>query len=133
MVSDSRRAAVPLINFALAIAMGAFGAHALKGQVSDYGLDVFGTAKDYHLWVAAVWVAIAFSAVSQQVWRWLKWTLGVGTVLFCGSLYLLAVTDFKILGAITPLGGATWIVSFCVLGYLALQGSLTDSPDGSVG
>jgi len=132
-VSDSRRAALPLFNFALAIAMGAFGAHALKGQVSDYGLEVFGTAKDYHLWVGAVWVAIAFSAVSARVWRWLRWTLGIGTVLFCGSLYMLAVTDIKIFGAITPLGGATWIVSFCVLGYLAWQGKLTGSPDGGIG
>lgn len=104
--------------------MGAFGAHALKSSLSEYGLDVFNTSKDYHMWVGLAWIALALSAISDKAWKWLTWVLGIGTILFCGSLYLLAVTNIKVLGAITPLGGATWIIGFLALGISALKGSL---------
>ncbi|MBX3112986.1 MAG: DUF423 domain-containing protein [Fimbriimonadaceae bacterium] len=124
MSNRSKRAALPLFNFALAIAMGAFGAHALKSSLSEYGLDVFNTSKDYHMWVGLAWIVFALSAISDKAWKWLTCVLGIGTILFCGSLYLLAVTNIKVLGAITPLGGATWIIAFLALGIAALKGSL---------
>ncbi|QYK53135.1 MAG: DUF423 domain-containing protein [Fimbriimonadaceae bacterium] len=124
MSNSSKRAALPLFNFALAIAMGAFCAHALKSSLSEYGLEVFNTSKDYHMWVGIVWIVLALSAISDRTWKWLTWVLGIGTILFCGSLYLLAVTNIKVLGAITPLGGATWIIGFTALGISALKGSL---------
>lgn len=124
MINRSKRAALPLFNFAFAIAMGAFGAHALKSSLSEYGLEVFNTSKDYHMWVGLAWTGLALSAISNKTWKWLTWVLGLGTILFCGSLYLLAVTNIKILGAITPLGGATWIIGFLALGISALKGRL---------
>lgn len=129
MNSRSKRAALPFFNFALAIAMGAFGAHALKASLSEYGLDVFNTSKDYHMWVGAVWIGLALSSIPNKTFKWLNWVLAVGTVMFCGSLYLLAVTNMKILGAITPLGGATWIIGFILLGINALRGTLLVESD----
>jgi uncharacterized membrane protein YgdD (TMEM256/DUF423 family) len=97
----------------LAVALGAFGAHGLKTALAQNGtLPVWQTAALYHLVHAAVLLALA---LREPVAR-LPFTLfATGIVIFSGSLYVLALTNLKWLGAITPLGG------ICLLGgWLAL-------------
>ena len=97
----------------LAVALGAFGAHGLKAVLEQNGtLAVWQTAALYHLVHAVVLLVLATRA---EVARLPFMLFGAGIAIFSGSLYALAVTNVKWLGAITPLGG------LCLLaGWLAL-------------
>ena len=97
----------------LAVALGAFGAHGLKDTLTaNDTLAIWQTAALYHLVHAVVMLAIA-SRETLTVWAWRLFAAGV--VIFSGSLYALALSNVKILGAITPIGGV------CLLGgWLAL-------------
>jgi uncharacterized membrane protein YgdD (TMEM256/DUF423 family) len=101
----------------LSVAAGAFGAHALRNQLSPEYLTVFETAARYQMYHALGLLAVAW-AVSR--WpggpaQWAGWLFVVGTVLFSGSLYLLALTGTRWLGAITPLGGVAFLLGwFCL-------------------
>jgi len=96
---------------------GAFGAHALRGQLDPERLAVFETAARYQLLHA---LALFCAAGVAHAWpgRWADAAaalLGLGIVLFSGSLYLLVFTGERLFGAVTPLGG-----SLLILGWLAL-------------
>ncbi|HEV7867817.1 MAG TPA: DUF423 domain-containing protein [Chthoniobacteraceae bacterium] len=97
----------------LAVALGAFGAHALKDTLASHGTSaIWETAALYHLVHAGVLLAIA---VHRPGPTWAARLFLAGVVIFSGSLYVLAVTNIRWLGAITPLGG------LCLLGgWLAL-------------
>ena len=111
----SSTAATRLAAFAgfLAVALGAFGAHGLKGLLEKNAtLAIWQTAALYHLVHAVVLLVLAQKAPVARVPFAL---FGAGIAVFSGSLYTLALTNLKWLGAITPLGGA------CLLaGWLAL-------------
>jgi uncharacterized membrane protein YgdD (TMEM256/DUF423 family) len=100
---------------ALGVALGAFGAHGLKRVVDDpHLLEVWDTGARYHL-VHAV-ALLALSAVpNPPPWTARLW--GAGVVVFSGSLYVLALTDQRWLGAITPIGGVLLIA-----GWVSLAG-----------
>ena len=97
----------------LAVALGAFGAHALRATLGIHGTTaIWETAALYHLVHAAVLLAVAAGRPSSV---WPPRLFIAGVVIFSGSLYLLAITNVRWLGAITPLGG------LCLLGgWLAL-------------
>lgn len=102
---------------ALAVVLGAFGAHALKTRLPANLLEVYHTAVQYHFWHALGLLAVGIALQQLPDAGWLRaagWLLTVGVVLFCGSLYLLALTNVRWLGAVTPLGGTAFI-----LGWLA--------------
>lgn len=105
----------------LAVAFGAFGAHSLKDLLLRNGtFEVWHTASLYHLIHAVVLLAIAArlpSATSQPGPAF--WLFVAGIVIFSGSLYVLAVTNIKILGAITPLGGLSLLAGWL---WLAVRG-----------
>ncbi len=94
----------------LAVALGAFGAHGLKGllQANDT-LEIWNKAVLYHLVHAVALVALALSATAN---RGVFYFLAAGIVIFSGSLYLLALTNVRWLGAITPLGGLCFLVGW---------------------
>ena len=97
----------------LAVALGAFGAHGLKEVLArNDTLAVWQTAALYHLVHSAVLLFVATrEPLPVRAWR----LLFAGVVIFSGSLYALAITNVKVLGAITPIGG------LCLLaGWLAL-------------
>lgn len=104
----------------LAVALGAFGAHALKGKVTDYYLDVYKTAVLYHMVHALGLLAVAWVSTQTQDPKanFAGICMLAGIIIFSGSLYLLSVTGIKWLGAITPIGGlsflAAWILLFLV-------------------
>lgn len=98
----------------LAVSLGAFGAHALRGKLTDYSLDIYKTAVLYHMAHALGLFLIAYlSALSPDPKiGWAGIFLVAGIILFSGSLYVLAVTGCKWLGAITPLGGLAFLVAW---------------------
>ena len=106
-----------LLGF-LAVALGAFGAHALKARLSSELLQVWNTAVLYHLIHALALFALALFARSTSTSIHIPaWLFTAGILLFSGSLYALALSGIKPLGAITPVGGlcflAAWLwVSF---------------------
>jgi uncharacterized membrane protein YgdD (TMEM256/DUF423 family) len=102
----------------LAVAFGAFGAHALKGRLDTYALGVFETAVQYHFMHSLALLAVGILALSQPHTVLLKsagWLFLVGIVIFSGSLYCLSLTGLKWLGAITPLGGLAFIAGWACL------------------
>jgi uncharacterized membrane protein YgdD (TMEM256/DUF423 family) len=105
----------------LGVAAGAFGAHALRDTIGADRLDVFKTGANYQLIHALALLAVAFA-----VTRWpgslttaAGWLFVAGIVLFSFSLYALAITDVKVLGAITPLGGLCFLAGWACLGLAA--------------
>jgi len=107
----------------LAVGAGAFGAHALRERLSPDMLAVFETGARYQMYHA-----LALLAAAWAVGRWpggatlaAGWLFVAGTVVFCGSLYLLALTGHRWLGAITPLGGLAFLAGWAALAWAVLR------------
>ncbi len=102
---------------ALAVALGAFGAHALEDAVSPDRLVTWRTAAHYHLVHALAGVAAGvFASVStSRTALWASRLFVAGIVLFSGSLYALVLLDLGVLGAVAPLGGVAFIAGWCSL------------------
>lgn len=107
------------ISGSLAVGLGAFGAHALKTQLTPYQLDIWQTGVFYQF----VHTLLLLFVSRQNDWfinspRLTKlscWSLTIGIILFSGSLYLLALTSLKWVGIITPIGGLLFITSWLLL------------------
>lgn len=121
----NRIVAVGAFLTALGIAFGAFGAHALRDTLSLYGHEIFKTASLYHLIHGLAIVCLApLGALGFVPSTPLKRVAGLfifGVVVFSGSLYLLAITEIRWLGAITPIGGLSFIVGWLILGLSTLK------------
>jgi uncharacterized membrane protein YgdD (TMEM256/DUF423 family) len=117
--------AVGAALMSLGVMMGAFGAHALKDRLDAYSLGVYEKAVFYHFLHALGILLIALlartGAISAAGETRAAWLLLVGIVLFSGSLYALALTGMRGLGAVTPLGGIAFIAGWLVLAYEALR------------
>jgi len=101
----------------LAVGAGAFGAHALRARLPPESLALFETAARYQMYhalglLAAAWVASRWPGRLAHLAGWL---FIAGTVLFSGSLYLLALTGAQWLGAVTPLGGVALLTGWACL------------------
>jgi uncharacterized membrane protein YgdD (TMEM256/DUF423 family) len=107
------------INGALAVLLGAFGAHGLKNRVAPEMLTTWETASQYHFYHALALLAVGILAKQFGSAGLLTsgWILLAGTVVFSGSLYLLVLTDQRWLGAVTPLGGTALIVGWVWLAW----------------
>ncbi len=106
------------------VAAGAFGAHAVRERISAERLENWKTAADYQLWHALATILAGFAAA-----RWESgaaaaagWCFVAGTLIFSGSLYALALTDQRKLGAITPIGGGLFLVGWALLFVAAIRG-----------
>ncbi len=113
--------AIGAINGAIAVAAGAFGAHALKERLSEKALAVFETGARYQMYHALAIVLCAALAGSVAGARTSGWLFTAGIVVFSGSLYALALSDVKVLGAITPLGGLAFLAGWVWLAISALR------------
>lgn len=107
------------ISGALAVAFGAFGAHALAEAVAPERLDTWQTAASYHMAHALATGLAALASESGWKARWAGGLFLLGIVLFCGSLYLLVLLDLPVLGAIAPLGGLAFIAGWAALALAA--------------
>lgn len=99
------------------VALGAFGAHALKAIFNTQQLGWWATAVQYQLVHALALLIIGVWHLLQPQ-AWLQRSAGfmaLGMLLFCGSLYSMALTDVRILGAVTPLGGLSWLIGWALL------------------
>ena len=109
---------------ALGVVLGAFGAHALKARLAPELLATYQTAVQYHLWHALALATIGVVAIhlpASVSLKWAGWLMVAGIVLFSGTLYVLAVTGVRWLGAITPFGGAAFIAAWLLFGYAVLR------------
>jgi uncharacterized membrane protein YgdD (TMEM256/DUF423 family) len=103
------------LAMALAVALGAFGAHALKARLVPDALDVWRTGVTYHAWHALALVGIGLLMLhvpGSGALRGAAWLFVAGIVLFAGSLYALALGAPKGVGAITPFGGLAFIAGW---------------------
>lgn len=116
-----RAAGISALNLALAIGLGAFGAHGLKSRISDAAMEWFKTGHNYHMWVGLALLGVGLAIPHWKGLRGWMTLMLVGTLLFSGSLYLMSVTGMRWLGAITPLGGASWIGGMVWLGVYLLR------------
>lgn len=110
---------------ALAVAMGAFGAHGLRDRLDVYSMTVYEKAVFYHfihaLGILLVALLARTSAITPAGQTRVAWLLLIGIIVFSGSLYALAVTGVRMLGAITPIGGLAFIIGWLLLVYEALR------------
>ncbi len=118
---------IAAITLALAVSLGAFGAHALRGRLDEYLMGVYEKAVFYHFIHALgllVIPALAHTGIIQSsaVGPVSSLLLG-GIFFFSGSLYLLAFTGTRFLGAITPIGGVAFIAGWLLLAYAATKGN----------
>lgn len=102
----------------LAVALGAFGAHALKGTVMPEQLVIFETGNRYHMYhaLALLAVGLALRQKPSSMFRLSARCFLGGIALFSGSLYTLALTGLKGLGAVTPVGGLLFLIGWGCLG-----------------
>jgi uncharacterized membrane protein YgdD (TMEM256/DUF423 family) len=115
-------AALAAFLLALAVGLGAFGAHALKERLDAYSLGVWEKAVFYHF-IHAIGMLIVALIAEVKSRDLVCWLLLAGIVLFSGSLYLLALTGTRALGAVTPFGGVAFIAAWLVLCWRLLSRS----------
>jgi uncharacterized membrane protein YgdD (TMEM256/DUF423 family) len=110
---------------AAGVALGAFGAHALKARLTPDQLAVWQTAVQYHFWHAlalvAIGIIISAALPGSTTLRWAGWLMVAGLVLFSGSLYVLVLSGARWLGAVTPFGGTAWIAAWLLLAWAVLR------------
>ncbi len=111
------------ISGGVAVAAGAFGAHALRARLPPDLLAVFQTGAQYQLahalaLLACGWMAARDPGVPVCIAGWL---FLIGTVLFSGSLYALAISGVRVLGAITPFGGIAFLGGWAALAWAAIR------------
>ncbi len=101
----------------LSVALGAFAAHGLKSVLADDMLATFETGARYQMYHALALITVGWiGRTARGVWlSWAGWSFVAGIVLFSGSLYLLALTGTRWLGAVTPLGGVAFLVGWAAL------------------
>jgi uncharacterized membrane protein YgdD (TMEM256/DUF423 family) len=113
------------IGLALAVILGAFGAHGLRTRLDAYSMSVYERAVFYHfihaLGLLVVSILPRLGIVSLTAGSWVCALLLTGVVIFSGSLYLLAVTGIRGLGAITPIGGLSFTAAWVLLAIALLQ------------
>jgi uncharacterized membrane protein YgdD (TMEM256/DUF423 family) len=110
-------------NGALAVAAGAFAAHGLSEVLSAHALTTFETGARYHMYHA---LAIGLAALgsrgrAMRAATWSAWLFLAGIVLFCGSLYVLALTDLRAIAFVTPIGGLAFLAGWVLLAIAAAR------------
>jgi uncharacterized membrane protein YgdD (TMEM256/DUF423 family) len=106
----------------LAVTLGAFGAHGLRGRLSPDMLTVFETGVRYHMYhaLAILLVGLVMGRMSGWLIQAAGWCFVAGILLFSGSLYALALSGVTILGAVTPLGGIAFLAGWACLAFASI-------------
>ncbi len=126
MTSERLFAGIGALSALSAVAAGAFGAHALRERLGADLLATFETGARYQMYHAlalfvVAWAAGRWTGAVPQT-QWAGWLFVVGTVLFSGSLYALALTGVRAWGAVTPIGGVAWLAGWALLAWAAFAG-----------
>jgi uncharacterized membrane protein YgdD (TMEM256/DUF423 family) len=109
--------AIASIFLALAVGLGAFGAHGLRDKLDAYSMDVWNKAVFYHFIHSLGMLIASLMPRISPVSEYACWAFAAGILIFSGSLYLLAVTGVRTLGAITPIGGLCFIAAWLLLAW----------------
>lgn len=112
------------VGMLLAVAMGAFGAHALKKTLTPDLMAIYETAVHYHVYHALGLIAIGLLALHLPTTALLRWAgvlMAAGLVLFSGSLYALSLSGIRWLGAITPIGGTAFLAAWSLLAAAVMR------------
>lgn len=112
------------INMLLAVMLGAFGSHGLKGRLEERLLNAFSTGVEYHFYHALGLLVIGLLSqwiTDSSLLKASGWAMFAGICLFSGSLYCLALTGNKFFGPITPIGGLLFIISWGLLSAAILK------------
>lgn len=112
------------IAMALGVILGAFGAHGLKSRLNPDMLAIYHTGVEYHLYHALGLILVGILMVQFPQVSGLKtgaWLLTAGIVIFSGSLYVLAISGIRWLGAITPIGGVAFIAGWAWIAWSLLR------------
>jgi len=112
------------VNAFLAVALGAFGAHGLEGKVPEKYLETWQTGVTYQMFHAVGILIIGIllgNLPATSLLSWSGWLMLIGIILFSGSLYVLTLTQISVLGAITPLGGVSFLVAWVLLIIAAVR------------
>src|SRR5699024_4212488 len=103
----------------LAVALGAFGAHMLEGNISEEKLKTWEKAVTYQMFhtvpIIIAGILLRKAQLSSLVWS--GWLFIIGTILFAGSLYVYSTTGVRFLAMITPFGGLTFLIGWIFFGY----------------
>ena len=112
------------ISGALAVMLGAFGAHGLKNKLTEEMLKVWQTGVEYHFHHTFALLAVGLLALKFQsgLLSASGWSFLVGIAIFSGSLYALSLSGVKILGATTPIGGLMFIAGWFLLAAAVIKG-----------
>jgi uncharacterized membrane protein YgdD (TMEM256/DUF423 family) len=107
----------------LSVAIGAFGAHGLRNVLDEYGRGIYQTAVQYQMFHSLALIALG---LIQNQWKISAldvsgWSFIAGILIFSGSLYIIAVTGFKPLGAVTPVGGLAFLFGWFWLIFQVLK------------
>jgi len=117
--------AIGAFLLALGVIIGAFGAHALGARLDAYSKGIYETGVAYHFYHALGLLVVSFlprmGALSAPRAAWVCALLLAGIVLFSGSLYALAISGVRMLGAVTPFGGLSFIAAWLLLAYWLTQ------------
>ncbi|WP_391557970.1 DUF423 domain-containing protein [Robertmurraya sp.] len=112
------------INAFLAVALGAFGAHGLEGRVEQKYLEIWKTGVTYQMFHATglLIVGVLLGRLpANALLSWSGWMMVIGIILFSGSLYVMTLTKISILGAITPLGGLSFLAAWILIVVAAVK------------
>lgn len=114
------------LNLLLAVGLGAFGAHGLKTLLTADQMATYQTAVHYHMIHALGILLVAILSQNLKSTRQVLWSarcLGIGILLFSGSLYVLSVSSIKFFGFITPIGGVAFLAGWLLLALAATRNS----------
>lgn len=113
------------ISGALGVMIGAFGAHGLKEKLSEYALGVYKTGVEYQFYHTFALLVVGLIALKfpSGLLTASGWAFTAGILIFSGSLYALALSGVKVLGAITPIGGLIFIIGWALLAAAVLKAS----------
>ena len=108
----------------IAVGLGAFGAHGLRGILSPEDLVTFETGVRYQMYHALALLGVAWAVTQWEtvLLEWTGWLFVLGILVFSGSLYILVLTGQRWLGTVTPLGGLAFILGWILLASAAFRG-----------
>ena len=113
---------IAAVSGLIAVTIGAFGAHGLKGRIDEDLMIVYQTGVQYHFYHTFALLVVSLLLIQFPNISLLKWS-GIlfiaGTLIFSGSLYVLAISGVRWLGAITPIGGLAFIAGWTCLAIAA--------------